>query len=292
MKYRYRLKDKIIFYWKYFIVKIFYLWFEVKNPKFKMFLYELLYSSMKLIDRASLLPSPFKDDLVETKFGRFKIRPGTVDMSNVSPAFERRDVDYLLGLIQQLMKSGKRILFADIGADLGTFTVTVGNRFRKYDKIFIVAFEPADSSHALLEENIRLNRLEDKTGKYKFALFNEDDREMEFTFNIKAPGASGLGRQGSIEDRQKVYTKTLDSLLKDTITSYEVIVLKIDVEGVETEVLQGGERVLHSVNEAYLLVEDFINPAIVNYLEDIRAEFLCKLTPYNSWWRIIKRRPR
>lgn len=290
MKYRYRLKDKIIFYWKYFITKIFYIWFEVKTPKFKMFLYELLYSSMKFIDRASLLPSPFKDDLVETKFGLFKIRPGTVDMSNVSPAFERRDVDYLLDLIRQLMKSGKRILFADIGADIGTFTVTVGNRFRDYDKIFIAAFEPANSSYALLEENIKLNRLEDKTGKYKFALFNEDDREMEFSFNIKAPGASGLGRQGSSADRQKVFTKTLDSLLIDKITSYDVIVLKIDVEGVETEVLQGGSKILHSVKDVYLLLEDFVNPLIIDYLENIKAEFICKLTPYNSWWRIVNKR--
>jgi FkbM family methyltransferase len=287
MRFRYPLKDKIAFYWSYFFLKTFSIWFEVKKPKLKMFVYEVLYSAKKIIDYGSLWPSPFKDNMIETKFGKFRIRPHTVDMSNVSPAFERRDMDYLLRLIDTRLASEKKILFLDIGADVGTFTVTVGNRFRDNDNIFIVAFEPADSSYTLLRENIRLNGLQDKTETFKFAVFNEDDREMEFTFNTEAPGASGLRTSDSSPSGQKVFTKTLDSLLSVRTAPYNVIVFKIDVEGVETEVLQGGEKILHSVKEAYLLVEDFVNPSIINYLENIRAEFLCKLTPYNSWWRIV-----
>jgi len=99
MDFGFRLKDKIAFYWKYFVSKTFLLWFEVKEPRFRMFLYEMLYSTMKFINRSSLLPSPFEIDIIKTKFGVFRIRPRTTDMSTASPAFERRDMDYLLKLL-------------------------------------------------------------------------------------------------------------------------------------------------------------------------------------------------
>jgi FkbM family methyltransferase len=283
-QFRYRLKDKIAFYLEYFVFKVFLIWFEVKKPKLKMFFYELLYSAKKFFDYASLLPSPFRDDIIKTRFGIFKIRPNTVDMSNVSPAFERRDVNYLLGLIRKLKNDGKKILFVDVGADIGTFTITIGNAFRDYDKLSILAFEPAKSSYALLEENIKINNLHDKVKIYKFALFNQDNREIEFHFNPEAPGSSGLKRSYSAAGSQKVITKTLDSVLSDKVNAYDCLICKIDVEGVETEVVQGGENTLHSVKDIYLLVEDFINPSIINYLETRNIGFLCKLTPYNSWW--------
>lgn len=287
-QFRYRLKDKIAFYLEYFVLKVFFIWFEVKKPKLKMFFYELLYSARKFFDYASLLPSPFKDDLIETKFGIFKIRPNTVDMSNVSPAFERRDVNYLLQLICKLKNDDKKILFVDIGADIGTFTITVGNAFRDYDKLSILAFEPAMSSYALLKENIRINNLHDKVEIYEFALFNEDNREIEFHFNPAAPGSSGIHLSYSALNIQKVVTKTLDSVLYDTLNAYDAVIIKVDVEGVETEVFEGGEKVLYSGKDVFLLVEDFVNPAIVRYLERIDARFICKLTPYNSWWHIHK----
>jgi FkbM family methyltransferase len=286
MQFRFDVKDRILFYWRYFTLKIFSLWFEVKQPKIKMFLYELLYSLMKFIDHASLFPSPFKIDYVETKFGRFRIRPHTVDMSNVSPAFERQDMDYLLKLVGRLTEQKEKILFLDIGADIGTFSVTVGNRFRDYVPFHILAFEPAESSYSLLQENIRINNLQDKVDAYRFALFSEDNREVDFHFNPGAPGSSGLKLADSPLPVQKVRTRTLDSVLTDKIPACDVLVLKMDVEGVESEVLRGGDTILHAGKDVYLLVEDFINPSVIDYLETKKAVFLCKLTPYNSWWRI------
>ena len=288
MDFSFQLRDKIAFYWKYFISKTLLLWFEVRRPRFKMFLYEMFYSAMKFIDHSSLLPSPFDDSVIETKFGIFKIRPHTTDMSTASPAFERRDMDYLLNLLFELKKEDKKILFLDIGADIGTFTVTVGNQFKTYDRLSIVAFEPVASSRALLEENIKMNGLNDKVKTYQFALFNEDNKEIEFHFNPCAPGSSGIHLSCSALNIQKVVTKTLDSVLYGTLNAYDAVIIKIDVEGVETEVFEGGEKVLYSGKDVFLLVEDFVNSAIVRYLERIDARFICKLTPYNSWWHIHK----
>ena len=69
-------------------------------------------------------------------------------------------------------------------------------------------------------------------------------------------------------------------------STYDAIVFKIDVEGVEEDVLEGARNVLSSGQEVYLMVEDFVNPQIVSYLEGLGAGFIRKLTPYNSWWKL------
>jgi hypothetical protein len=69
VKFRFRVIDKVLFYFDYFTRKVFWLWFEVKSPKLRMFLYEMMYSAMKFKDRSSLVPSPFDVDFVETVFG-------------------------------------------------------------------------------------------------------------------------------------------------------------------------------------------------------------------------------
>ncbi len=290
MQFKYGLINRIAFYWSYFTTKVFSLWFEVKYPKLKMFIYEMLYSSMKLIDHTSLLASPFNTDLVETKFGIFKIRPHTSDMSNCSPAFERRDIDYLLHLIEHMKKEGRKILFLDIGADIGTFTVTVGNRSRSYENLRIMAFEPALSSYSLLKENILLNNLSQKAEPFNIALFSEDNREVNFLFNTDAPGSSSITFSGSSgRNSEKVPARALDSVIGERIKDYDTVIFKMDVEGAEKDVLIGADRILKSDIDVYLVVEDFVNPEIIDFLENTGAEFLFKLTPYNSWWRYTKK---
>jgi FkbM family methyltransferase len=283
--FHYSRKDRAAFYWNYFTAKVFRLWFEVKKPKMKMFLYEMLYSGLKFCDRESLLPSPFAEDTVLTKFGRFRIRPRTADMSICSPAFERRDVDYLLKLIDGLIREGKSALFLDVGADIGTFTVTVGNRFRNCPKLRIAAFEPMPSSYSLLKENITLNGLSEMADTFNVALYNEDSVQLTFRFNPKAPASSGLEvSSGADTGAVRVPARTLDAIMADGKGDYDTLLFKIDVEGAERNVLEGATATLNSAKDVFLVIEDFVNPDIIRYLETIGARFLHKLTPYNSWW--------
>jgi FkbM family methyltransferase len=285
VKFRFRFGDKVLFYFDYFTRKVFWLWFEVKRPKLRMFLYEMMYSAMKFKDRSSLVPSPFDVSFVETVFGKFRVRPRTVDMSNASPAFERRDVDYLLSLMDGLTRAGKKVLFLDVGADIGTFIVTVGNRFRDCEGFRAFAFEPADSSFRILEENVRLNNLGSRAELFQFPLYSEDDLELDFSFNPDAPGSSGLISPGP-GATGTVVTRTMDTVLHDRLAAHDVLVIKMDVEGAETEVLKGAEKTLRAGKEVYLLVEDFVKTDIISFLEEKGAVFLAKLTPYNSFWKL------
>jgi len=280
--------EQVRFYLSYFVRKAFCLWVEVKRPKFRMFVYEMLYSAAKLIDYGKNYPEPFGTGYVETIFGKFRVRPRTADLSNVSPAFERRDMDFLLGLLGKFRDAGKRILFLDVGADVGTFAVTVANRFRGYEGLRVIAFEPAAESFSLLVENIRLNGLEGRVEACNLALYSEDDRELVLDFNPLSPGSSGLvvGAPGAGPvTGHRVKTKTLDSVLGDRAKDFDALVIKLDVEGVESEVLRGGARTFSSGRETCLLVEDFVNPGVIDMLRGMGAGFLAKLTPYNSFWR-------
>jgi FkbM family methyltransferase len=287
MRFSFSRRDKIVFYWKYFISKTLYLWFEVRRPRVRMFLYEMLYSSMKFINPQSLMPSPFSTNYIETRYGGFRIRPRTADMATVSPAFERMDMDYLMSLIKRLRGEEKGILFLDVGASIGSFAVAVGNCLRDYGKSLVMSFEPARSSFELLRENIDINGLEGRVEPYNFALFSQDDLQLEFQFNSEAPGSSGLVLSG--EGTEKVTTKRLDTVMGDRLGNYDAVVFKIDVEGAEADVLDGAREVLSSGKEIYFLVEDFVKPSIVRYLEDMGASFTAKLTPYNSWWRYSRK---
>jgi len=193
-------------------------------------------------------------------------------------------------VLSELKEKNRKILFLDIGADIGTFAITVGNQFKDYKNLHIIAFEPSMSSYPLLTENVNLNKLCDKVSLYNCALFSEDEKELEFQFNTRAPGSSGLKlfRSDMRNYIEKVTTRTLDSVIGDKINDYDVIVFKIDVEGAESEVIKGAEKILTSAKDIYLLVEDFVNPEIINCLGKNGAKFICKLTPYNSWWYYFK----
>jgi FkbM family methyltransferase len=289
MRHKYPLKEKIFFYWSYFSSKVFGLWFEVERPRFLLFVYEMLYSSKKILNGESLMPSPFNVDFVVTKYGKYHIRPGTTDLSVVSPAFERRDMQYLSDLTLRLRSEGKSVLCLDIGANIGVFSLLLGNMHKDDSLLRIVAFEPGDSNYRLLQRNIRENNLGESIESFKIALHSEDHKDMYLLSDPKVPGSSYLkSDQKLCATHQKIDAMTLDTMLGNRIDTYDSLIFKMDVEGAEADVLQGAKKILNSGKEIWLLVEDFVNPRIVDYLEGLGAEFLTKLTPYNSWWRLGK----
>jgi hypothetical protein len=82
----------------------------------------------------------------------------------------------------------------------------------------------------------------------------------------------------------KVIARTLDTVSGDNADACDVLIFKMDVERFEREILIGAQKMLNPGIDCYFLIEDFVNPEIIRYLENIGAGFICKLTPYNSWW--------
>lgn len=254
---------------------------EVRTPKFKLWWYELCYTLHKFRDYEYCLPWKYKQDVISTRFGSFRIRSGTADAANVSPAFERRDLNRLFALISNLTGAGKRVLFLDVGGDIGTYSVAVGKRFAG-QQVHTLCFEPVPASCDLIRENVSGNQLSDRVDLVELALMDEKTDELKINLNVLAPGSSSLTGEG---EELVVRADRLDHVLEERDLSYDVVVMKLDVEGAEESVLRGATGFLEEGVETHLMVEDFIDQSIIAYLESSGWDFRGKLTEYNSWWK-------
>ncbi len=135
-------------------------------------------------------------------------------------------------------------LFVDVGANIGSYTVlasrVIGCR--------TVAFEPDPAAAAALERNIRLNKIAERV-ELRISAVGEQDGEAPFSIGLDTQNpvltsADATGRS--------VPMQTLDRALGGRIP----ILVKIDVEGYETEVLRGARAVLAASELKAVLTEN------------------------------------
>ena len=283
MDYSYRWTEKVRFYFSYLFYKVL-IPLEVLNPRWKMWAYEWRYSLRKFVDYSCCLPWVGDESLIETRFGRFRVRLNTADAANVSPAFERLDVNQLLGLLEQSTRAEESVLFLDVGGDIGTYSVTVANRFGS--KVDVHCFEPIPPSAELIRENLSLNGLDSFVQIHEVALSDQTESRIEICLDDAAPGSSSAFGEGTAFD---VPSERLDVLLKNQWVHYDTVILKLDVEGMETQVLRGCEGLLRSGCRVELMVEDFLDHSVLDYLVQRGWEFKAKRTDYNSWWSYRER---
>ncbi len=135
-------------------------------------------------------------------------------------------------------------LFADIGANIGAYTVLAGGAVGSR----VVAFEPAPTTFRSLLSNIQLNGLANRAVAHNLALGKE-----EGVLQMSA----GLGTEncvrttGNEPDSVTVKASSLDRILGNS----EPVLLKIDVEGFETEVLRGARETLGKPSLQAMIVE-------------------------------------
>jgi FkbM family methyltransferase len=270
----------------YVSTKLFSIWWEVKAPRLRLFTYEMVYSFCRATRRPPLQLRLLQFKQVTTIFGTFKIRPGSTDAACVSPAFERPDLNHLLELLSARLSSGLSVLFLDVGADIGTYAVSVGNRLKGHGDIRILAFEPSKSSYGLLRENLVANELMGIVEPRNVGLSDGSASVATLRFDPHEPGGSGLNYSVVYgEHSEEIQLSTIDAEV-DLSSLADVVALKLDVEGSEVSVLEGASAVLSAAKEVVLLVEDFCDTRVINYLEDSGWSFAEKLTPYNSFWRL------
>ena len=136
-------------------------------------------------------------------------------------------------------------LFVDVGANVGSYTIlacaTVGAAG--------IAFEPIPSTFKRLENNIRLNQLEEKVKCVNKGVGAESG-SIAFTSNSDTTNHA-LATLERVEDGVNVDVVTLDAELEELLPS----LIKIDVEGFETQVLAGGHRTLEKKSLNAVIME-------------------------------------
>ncbi len=257
---------------------------DLERGRLRLFVYEAVYSVCRLLGRAPLPMRWLSITEVHSRFGRFFVRIGTIDVACASPAFERPDVDRLLAELADRTADGREVLFVDVGADLGTYAVAVA---RRLPGTRAVAFEPSRHSHELLTRNITANGLADRVVTRRAACGDGGATTAVLTYDPAEPGSSGV-RPDLVHggDQEVVTLTTLDREL--AAEAPDVLAVKLDVEGYEVNVLEGARDVIARSGETLLLVEDFVDDSVVRYLQDEDWTFVDKLTPYNSFWRKVR----
>ncbi len=151
----------------------------------------------------------------------------------------------LTEVLWRLLETGDRV--ADIGANIGYFSLIMGHRVGSYGRVY--CFEPHPQIQKKWTQHLRrwsqcqLFPVGLSSSKSEMNLYIPQD------FDKNEGVASLEKKEGALTI--KVPVLTLDEVLLST----EVDLIKIDVEGHELEVLKGATRILETVSN--ILFEDF-----------------------------------
>ena len=141
---------------------------------------------------------------------------------------ERSSINVLVRMVE-----GRRALVLDIGANCGLFSLPLGRAAGPGSRV--IAFEPNPLMANRLAKNLRLNGLDRAVDVERVAL-GAADGEITLNLHDRNLGQSSK-RHLSESGKSIVVPQRPLAVYVDTPRGYEVFVIKIDVEGVEDEVL-------------------------------------------------------
>jgi FkbM family methyltransferase len=135
-------------------------------------------------------------------------------------------------------------IFVDVGANIGAYTIlaskVVGSRS--------VSFEPLPDTVQKLREQVHLNGIDNLVSIRNTGV---SDKKGSLFFTNDADTVNKVSLSGASQNTTSVEVVTLDQELKSSSNYF----FKIDVEGFEFNVLNGGDNVLSSPNTRALIIE-------------------------------------
>lgn len=165
----------------------------------------------------------------------------------------------------------------DIGAHVGYMTLALAQGIPQ-GKVF--AFEPFPDNQVYLQQVIAANHLEDKVSLVPQALSNQEGLQRMYpsqASSLPFLESALIDQEVKAESGIMVFTTTLDLFIFSQMNPVPDI-LKIDVEGAELFVLEGGRRLLKEFLPQILLEIHGLNNArkIWRFLQ---------IYPYR-WWHL------
>ena len=133
-------------------------------------------------------------------------------------------------------------VFFDIGANVGAYTLLASGEIGAKT----ISVEPIPSTFKLLSDNIVINKLEEKVELLNVGLGNNSGI-IKFTKSLDTVNHVATDKE----------IDTIDVTIKkmDDISMLVPQLIKIDVEGFETEVLKGAKNILSNENLKAIIIE-------------------------------------
>jgi FkbM family methyltransferase len=178
--------------------------------------------------------------------------------------YEPKTIDYIKSL------NLENCTIIDVGANIGNHTHAI-KKFTKDCLIF--SFEPFDENFKILEMNTNIDK-----NIQCFNAFISNDYQYAFTKPFKIEpvwGKCNLGYIKKSDNGQLVkYSIILDSMIEyvdENLHNNEIIkLIKIDVEGLEINVLEGAKNILNMFKPIIIAEHhtEYEHLVVLNYLSD------------------------
>ncbi len=178
---------------------------------------------------------------------------------------EYEDMSFVLDMLH----SGE--LFVDVGANIGSYSILAATKGAR-----VIAIEPVPSTFKVLKQNILLNELDEQIEVMNIGL---GSKEENLKFSIKQ-GATNhvLNKEEKTKQSVKVLVRSLDDVLDGRIPK----IIKIDVEGFETKVIEGARKTLANPNLLAVIMELNGSGAYYGFDEDTLHKKMLSLN-FNSY---------
>lgn len=151
---------------------------------------------------------------------------------------EFKDMAFLLHFLRE------EDTFVDIGANVGSYTLLASAHVGAQS----LSFEPLPKTFKFLNQNVELNELSQKVRTYNMALA---DKVGKLFFTSELDTMNHIATK-SDKNVIEVEVSTLDTILEQNQIP---TLLKIDVEGFETAVIQGAKKTLQNESLKAIIIE-------------------------------------
>ncbi len=201
---------------------------------------------------------PFVCDVscaIQTRHGSFLLRlSNAIELWRAGTLYtkEPETVEWLDGTLE-----AESVLY-DVGANIGIYSLYAAHL---HPDVRAVSFEPDPLNFARLNKNIHLNGFSKRILAYPVALSSRGGvSELNSSAFLEGKAEHVVGRAGGkreFDHRVGLIVVTLDSFLENARFLPPPTHLKIDVDGLDMEVLKGAARSLAAKGLRHVIVEGF-----------------------------------
>ena len=207
---------------------------------FNDFIQERSYKSIKILGKEInfFVPNHLLEWRVDTYFSK---EPETLEWID---SFQEKD----------------NLIFWDIGANIGLYSIY---NALKHPKSTTIAFEPSSSNLRVLTRNISINNLEKNIKVVSIPLTNKENifQEMKESQFVEGGALNSFGVKFDFEGKEfkpnmkyNLLGTTINYFLENSILDIPDYI-KIDVDGIEHLILEGGDKVLNDKKVKGLSIE-------------------------------------
>ncbi len=185
---------------------------------------------------------PKQSFYTSSEMGRFHIRGNSTDFQFINYAYEKAVKDYLKTNLDNFD------VFIDVGACIGEYDIWLTKMGKR-----CIAIEPVNFS--ALYRNVTLNNMEDKILLLECGLGSK--KERVYFEKLEGVTSSSHVNRGADEE-PNVEVECLDELYPRLgLRKEDRIIIKLDVEGMEREVIAGGTHFFKEFPHIKVIFEHF-----------------------------------